>query len=106
MDGGVREAMMRHYDFVEDEYFLSGTANVYGPGEMLASSAKVSAFEYAKRLSPLARLLRPDVPFATRVVVIRPRDMAKFSGMVHLVPLHNLDGFLRQRAIRFRPDIE
>src|SRR5262245_5547829 len=31
MDGNAREAVVKHYDYVEEEYFLSGTCNVYGP---------------------------------------------------------------------------
>ena len=32
------------------------------------------------------------MPFTTRVAVLMPADMAKFSGIVHLIPFHNVDG--------------
>lgn len=48
--------------YVEDEYFMSGTANVYeGDGERIA---------YA------------DAPYTTRLLVRRPVDPARFSGNV------------------------
>jgi len=92
MDGGPREALVRQSGYVEEEYFLSGVANVYGPGSSASPARGQSAFEFARQLKPLAKLMRPDVPFTTRATMLRPDDMAKFSGVVHLIPLHNLDG--------------
>jgi hypothetical protein len=91
MDGGPREAATRQYDYVEEEFFLAGTANVYGPKPGAGASAGISPMVYAEVLAPLSTLVRRDVPFMTRVTVVRPRNMAEFSGKVHLVPLHNLD---------------
>ncbi len=90
MDGGPREALVKRYDYLEEEYFLSGTANVYGPGGKPDPGLPV--LDHAKQLRPLSTLMRPDVPFTTRAIMVRPRDLAKFSGVVHLIPLHNLDG--------------
>lgn len=51
--------------YVEDEYFMTGTANVYDEGE---------------RFSP--KVIFEDAPYTTRVLVRRPVDPAKFSGNV------------------------
>lgn len=90
MDGGAREALAKHYDCVEEEYFLSGVANVYGPAT--APAPGLSPLDYAKQLRALSTLMRPDIPFTTRAIMVRPRDLGRFSGVVHLAPLHNLDG--------------
>ena len=91
MDGGAREAVVRHYKYVEEEYFVSGAAGVYGPGGETRHLPGVSHLEFAAQLKPLARLMRDTVPFATRAAMLRPADMGKFSGVVHLIPWHNLD---------------
>lgn len=57
------------------ELFASGSGRVYGYG----ADGKV-------------RVERRDVPFTTRIVVIRPRDPVKFSGDVQLVPMHPAGG--------------
>jgi hypothetical protein len=91
MDGGAREAAMTHYHYVEEEYFLSGSCNVYGPaGEVTGAIA--SPMEYPEQLQPLGRMMRSGVPYNTRATILRPRDMERFSGIVHMIPLHNLDG--------------
>lgn len=92
MDGGAREALMQHYDYVEEEYFLSGTANVYGPGANLPEGARPSPLEYPNFVKPLAKPVRSGVPYTTRATFLRPREMERFSGIVHMIPLHNLDG--------------
>src|SRR5439155_11081140 len=92
MDGGPREALVRHYGYVEEEYFASGLANVYGPGNRTPARPGQSADEFAKQLQALAAFAHPDVPFTTRATMLRPRELAKFSGNVHLLPLPNLDG--------------
>ena len=55
--------------YVEEEWFVSGRAD--------ARAAD-------------GRVLAADVPYTTRIVVRRPRDAARFSGTVHLEPLHVL----------------
>lgn len=90
-DGGPRERLAARYDFVEEEFFLSGLANVYGPATTDLRQPGQSPQAYAKQLRPLSTLRRPAVPYTTRLVVLRPRAMRRFSGTVHLVPLHNLD---------------
>ena len=51
--------------YVEDEYFQTGTANVY---------------EENPDLSP--EILYPDAPYTTRVLIRRPADPGAFSGNV------------------------
>ena len=51
--------------YVEDEYFMSGTANVYDE----------DAFQ-----NP--RIAIPDVPYTTRLLVRRPADKKRFSGNI------------------------
>jgi len=57
--------------YVEEEYFLSGSANVYRYGEE-------GQIEVAKA----------DVPYTTRLLIVRPSDTAKFNGCVLFEPFH------------------
>jgi len=91
MDGGAREAALRHYGYVEEEYFVSGACGVYGPGGSPDHKPGQTHLEFASQLQPLAKLVRANVPFRTRAIVVRPVDLGRFSGMVHLIPWHNLD---------------
>lgn len=91
MDGGAKEAALRHYGYVEEEYFLSGACGVYGPGGSPEHKPGQTHLEFAAQLDPLAKLVRENVPFRTRAIIVRPADLGKFSGMVHMIPWHNLD---------------
>ena len=51
--------------YVEDEYFVSGTANIY---------------EYDDDLN--VQVMTPDVPYTTRIMIRRPVDPADFNGVV------------------------
>ena len=65
------------YGFVENEYFVSGTANVYS----WASDGSIS-------------ILTPNTPYTTRILVRMPKDPSKFSGnvIVELMnPAHRMD---------------
>lgn len=53
--------------YVEEEYFMSGTANVYGEDE---------------QKQPVVEI--PDAPYTTRLLVRRPADVSKFSGNIVL----------------------
>lgn len=84
--GSSAAALLREFDYVEEEYFASGTSAVYGP--VARGSIKDGHdFFTAKALS---RLVRTGVPYKTRLLVVRPRDPAKFSGNVYAVGFHNL----------------
>lgn len=69
--GSAAEADLAAHGFVREERFLSGLANVY---------------RYDAQGQ--ARIERRDVPYVTRLVVIRPRDAGKFSGRTHLIAIH------------------
>ena len=91
MDDGAKAAMIRYYDYVEEEYFISGVCGVYGPGGTVPTGADQGApMVFAAKLRPLAKLMRSGVPYTTRAIVLRPRDLGKFSGRVHVIPNHNL----------------
>ncbi len=51
--------------YVEDEYFMSGTANIYGEDT---------------EQKPFVQI--PDVPYTTRLLIRRPKDGAHFSGNI------------------------
>ena len=62
--------------YVEEEYILSGTANVY---EWLPDNS--------------VRVKTPNAPYTTRILIRRPAAAAKFSGNVILEPLENARTF-------------
>ena len=64
------QAQFEQAGYVQEEYFLTGTGSLYGPG------------------GGEPRLLRSGLPFVTRALVARPRSAADFSGVVHLVGIH------------------
>ncbi len=92
MDGGAREGLVRRYAYVEEEFFVTGACTVYGPGNASAVRPGMSHHDFAALLQPLAKAMRENVPFTTRAAMLRPADMRKFSGVIHLIPWHNLDG--------------
>ncbi len=61
--------------YIREEYFQTGTADVYGYD-------KAGAVRTEKR----------EIPYTTRLIVIRPRDPKKFSGTVQLNPFHPVMG--------------
>jgi hypothetical protein len=78
--------LLKDSGYIEEEFFISGNANVYGP----ESSRPLRAGEGTLALRPLSTVRRSAVPYRTRVLVIRPRDVGVFSGIVHAIPFHNL----------------
>jgi len=63
------------YGYVEEEYFLHGTA---------------AAYEHTAN-GPKARTGK--LPYTTRIVIRRPADPARFSGVVHFEPIHPTHGW-------------
>ena len=58
------------YGYVEEEYFIKGTAAAYGH-------------------SPSGpNVLRAKFPYTTRIIVRRPADPKRFSGVVHFEQIH------------------
>jgi hypothetical protein len=68
--GPPREAALRA-GYVEEEFFVSGTANVY---------------EWDEDGNPYIRT--PDAPYETRIIVRRPAKVNKFSGTVWIEPFN------------------
>lgn len=65
--GTPEDAAMRAAGYIQQEYLLSGTANIYG------ENGDGSLF-----------VRTPNVPYTTRLVIVRPRDPRKFNGIVQL----------------------
>lgn len=68
--GPPREAALKA-GYIEEEYFVSGTANVY---------------DWDGSNNPYVRT--PDAPYTTRILVRRPAKLNKFSGTVWVEPLN------------------
>ena len=84
--GSEEARLLDEFDYVEEEFFVSGTANTYGP----EVSRPLADGEELYGLKPLSTMCERAVPFKTRVLVVRPRDMSRFTGVVHAIPFHNL----------------
>jgi hypothetical protein len=81
-------------DYVAEEYFLSGSANVYQPVSM-ADAADVTSRDNFKDLGVREfgrEVLRAGRPFTTRLIVYRPRSKRRFSGKVIAESLHPTGG--------------
>src|SRR5262249_49304205 len=85
-EGSDESTLLVEFDYVEEEFFVSGTANTYGP----ASTRALADDEDLYALEPLSTACERDVPYTTRVVVVRPRAVGRFSGTVQAIPFHNL----------------
>lgn len=59
------------FDYVEEEFQISGTGNTYSKDGRWRSDGK-----WNKKIS------RADLPYSTRMLVRRPADPAKFNGIV------------------------
>jgi hypothetical protein len=70
---GTKEAeAVRRAGYVQEEYLLSGTGNIYAEGP---------------QGGPIS-VARSGVPYTTRVVVLRPRDPKRFNGIVQMAIQH------------------
>jgi hypothetical protein len=67
------------HDYVEEEYFLEGTARAYQPAGPLAADGRWTVTESG------------SAPYRTRAIVRRPKDPAKFEGVVQ-VEWQNVSG--------------
>ncbi len=86
--GSYTAALMKEFDYVEEEYFLFGYANIYGPGVKDVDKKRDAAA--VEKMKPLGGLVQEEMPYATRLLMVRPRDNARFSGRVHAYIFHNL----------------
>jgi hypothetical protein len=84
---GPQSPLLKEFDYVEEEFFVSGTATVYGP----ESARHTEPDETVWALKPLSTPAQADAPYKTRALVIRPRNRRQFSGVVHCNPFHNLN---------------
>jgi hypothetical protein len=87
LEGSEAQRLLKQFDYVEEEFFFSGTANVYGPVSFEAIEPG-EPFFITRR--PLSTVHQRNVPYKTRALVIRPREVSRFSGIVHAVPVHVL----------------
>ena len=62
---------LRRHGYVEEEYLVSGTANVYDWPQTGPATVRT-----------------PDAPYTTRVLIRRPADHGHFSGDVIVEPLN------------------
>ena len=72
--GAAFSTPLAPFGYVEDEYFVTGTADAY------------------RHADGEARPFKSDLPYTTRIVVRRPADPERFSGVVHLEPFHPTGG--------------
>jgi hypothetical protein len=87
--GSYSARLMKEFNYVEEEYFLFGYANIYGPGQN-PPTAVSSRNDAGQSLKPLSAVAQPEMPYATRLLLVRPRDNSKFSGRVHAYTFHNV----------------
>ncbi len=81
-------------DYVAEEYFLSGRANVYVPVSM-ADAPDVASRDSAKDLGARnfsRELVRDGDVYTTRLVVYRPKNARRFSGNAIVETLHPSGG--------------
>lgn len=71
--------------YVEEEFFVEGKAKSYDTPEVVYTPVQPP--------STLAKIIKNDVPYKTRIVVRRPSDPAKFNGTVVIEWLNVTDGF-------------
>lgn len=85
--------------YVQRERLLQGVASIYGPSAP-APGGRVTLSR--AEIVPFGRLLRPDVPYATRIVVRSPLDMTRFRGTVVVEPIHNVGEHIPSWNVSYR----
>lgn len=73
------------FGYTVDEYLVRGRANVYRPVSMADARnmmGRNNTKDLARHANYRPKLLRPNVPYTTRILVYKPRDPARFSGQV------------------------
>jgi hypothetical protein len=71
-------------DYVEEEFFVSGAANVY------RWDANIAFYQWDA--SWKVEIVTPDFPYTTRILVRRPANPGLFSGNVIVEPIHTQAG--------------
>ena len=90
----------RPLDYVAEEYLMSGVSPIWEPtsvldmpGNISSSKAPFNYLQHTPNSDP--RKVLGSGPYTTRIVVYRPRDMAKFSGVSIVEFIHTeSDGYL------------
>jgi len=72
LPGSADDEALKKADYVQEEYLLSGTGNIYAEGP---------------QGGPIS-VAKSGVPYTTRVVIVRPRDPKKFNGIVQFAFQH------------------
>ncbi|CCA90012.1 conserved hypothetical protein (plasmid) [Novosphingobium sp. PP1Y] len=72
--GATLSIDLEAYGYVEEEYFLAGTADSYRRAKKGAVPDKTG------------------IAYTTRIIVRRPADRSRFSGVVHFEPIHPSQG--------------
>jgi hypothetical protein len=67
LPGTAEDAAMKAAGYVQEEYLLSGEANIY-----------------AEKVDGTLKVRQAGVPYTTRLVLLRPRNPGKFNGVVQL----------------------
>src|SRR3954471_5643402 len=75
-DRNLQPIDLKKAGYVEEEFIVTGTANVYDWAADGALTVKT-----------------PDVPYGTRILVRRPADLRRFSGDVIVEPLNAVRRF-------------
>jgi hypothetical protein len=91
---------VRPIDYVAEEFLMSGESPIWEPtsvldmpGNISASKAPFNYLQHTPNSDP--RQVLGAGPYITRVVVYRPRDMSKFSGVSVVEFIHTEDdGYL------------
>ena len=65
------------YDYIEEEYIVKGSANVY----------------HWTDNERYPHILFPNAPYCSRMIVRKPRDPEKFSGLIHCELMNANSGF-------------
>lgn len=76
MDHSREPLLLADYGYVEEEYFLSGTANVYDADE-----------------NDNLILVEAALPYTNRILIRRPADCQEFSGRVYVDILNATQGY-------------
>ena len=71
------DIILKNYGYVEEEFFFEGLANRYD-----ARNPQGAVGNNGTTPTPTANIVTPNVPYKSRLRVIRPTDPARFNGTV------------------------
>jgi hypothetical protein len=89
--------------YVEREFLVEGTAAVYGPNDP-AWKGRVTLSR--AEIVPLGRVVRTDVPYATRIIIRSPAHRAGFSRTVVVEPIHNMGEMTPSWNVTYRHHLQ